>query len=116
MRVLVLEDEPLLAMLLEQNLTELGYSLAGSAATVPQALALLDEQAIDCALLDWSLGDDETSLPVARRLRQEGRPFCFLSGHSSLEASPLIDDAPLLTKPVRLEELDSALKAMAGLD
>jgi len=38
MRVLVLEDEPLLAMLLEQNITELGYSLAGSAATVSQAL------------------------------------------------------------------------------
>jgi len=115
MRVLVLEDEPLLAMLLEQNITELGYSLAGSAATVSQALALLEEREIDCALLDWSLGDNTTSLPVARRLRQEGRPYCFLSGHSSLEASPLIDDAPLLTKPFRLDDLENALKGMAGL-
>lgn len=115
MRVLVVEDEPLLAMLLEDNLAELGYELAGSAATVPQALSLIDQEGVDCALLDFSLGDDATSLPVADRLRSDGKPFYFLTGHLSLDAAPgMPGDAPMLTKPVSLGQLDEALREMAA--
>lgn len=114
MRVLVVEDEPLLAMLLEENLAELGHELAGSAATVPQALSMLDLGEIDCALLDFSLGHETTSAPVAQRLRSTGTPFYFLTGHLSLEGGAEIpSDAPMLTKPVSLDQLDIALRDMA---
>lgn len=114
MRVLVVEDEPLLAMLLEQNLLELGHELAGLAATVPQALSVLEQTEIDCALLDFSLGHEATSVPVAERLQSNGTPFCFLSGHLSLDTPSLLTRAPLLTKPVTLGDLEGALRSMAA--
>lgn len=113
MRVLVVEDEPLLSMLLEESVAELGYELAGSAATVDQALATLATSQIDLALLDFSLGQDKTSLPVAEQLRAAGIPFIFLSGHQTLEADGDVPPAPLLTKPFSLDQLDDAIR---GLD
>ncbi|MEO0030570.1 MAG: hypothetical protein RIS94_328 [Pseudomonadota bacterium] len=112
MRILVVEDEPLLAMLLEENLSDLGYETVGSAATVDHALALIAECAIDAALLDFSLGHETTSAPVARALREAGTPFYYLSGHASLQATDETPDAPLLTKPVSLDALKGALKDM----
>ena len=113
MRVLVVEDEPLLAMLLEQNLFELGHELAGTAATVPQALSFLEATQIDCALLDFSLGHAATSVPVAEHLYRSGTPFCFLTGHMSLETPGLPRSAPMLTKPVSIDDLGEALRLMA---
>lgn len=113
MKILVVEDEPLLAMLLEENLADLGHETVATAATVDQALSMLDEIDIDCALLDFSLGRDTTSAPVARRLRHVGKPFTYLSGHASLDEDDDTPDAPLLTKPVSLDALKSALSAMA---
>lgn len=112
MRILVVEDEPLLAMLLEEDLSDLGHEPVGSAATVEQALALIAEEAVDAALLDFSLGHETTSAPVARALRDAGTPFYYLSGHASLEAADETPDAPLLTKPVSLDALKCALKDM----
>jgi len=113
MRILVVEDEPLLAMLLEENLTDLGHEPVGAAATVEQAMAMLDAQDIDAALLDFSLGHDSTSAPVAHRLRRIGTPFFYLSGHASLDAEDNTPDAPLLIKPVSLVDLKSALSDLA---
>lgn len=113
MKILVVEDEPLLAMLLEEHLADLGHEAVGTAATVDQALAMLDEIEIDCALLDFSLSHDTNSAPVARRLQLDGTPFYYLSGHASLEETDDAPEAPLLTKPVSLEALRGALGAMA---
>jgi len=113
MKILVVEDEPLLAMLLEESLADLGHEAVVTAATVDQALSTIEASAIDCALLDFSLGRDTTAAPVARRLRQAGTPFCYLSGHASLEEADDTPDAPLLTKPVSLDALKNALSAMA---
>lgn len=113
MRILVVEDEPLLAMLLEENLADLGHETVGVVATVDQAFSMLDKTPIDAALLDFSLGQNKTSAPVALRLRQEGTPFYYLSGHASLEEADNAPDAPLLTKPVSLQDLERALSAMA---
>lgn len=113
MRILVVEDEPLLAMLLEASLSDLGHDVAASAATVEQALITLGKDRFDAALLDFSLGHQTTSAPVARRLREQGTPFYYLSGHVSLQEADLTPDAPLLNKPVDLQELKAALKVMA---
>jgi CheY-like chemotaxis protein len=113
MRILVVEDEPLLAMLLEDNITELGHQPVATAATVAQALSAMDGQAIDCALLDFNLADNATSVPIAERLRREGTPFIYLSGYNSLDPDQDIPDAPLLTKPVSMATLKDALASMA---
>lgn len=115
MRVLIVEDEPLLAMLLEENIADLGHEPVGAAATVAQALALLDDGPVDCAFLDFSLGGENTSIPVAARLQAENIPFTYLSGHSTLDKRASAPDAPLLTKPASLDGIARALEAMAAL-
>lgn len=112
MRILVVEDEPLLAMLLEESLAELGHDVVGCAASVDQAMLTLDDIELDFALLDFTLADDATSAPVAIRLRDEGVPFVYLTGHRSLPANADVPDAPLLTKPFTLDQLDEALRAV----
>lgn len=116
MRILVVEDEPLLAMLLEESLAELGHEIAGSAATVEQALDTLESgsegQNVEFGVLDFSLGHDTTALPVALRLRERGIPFMYMSGHATLDAEGL-PTAPLLTKPFTVDQLDAAIRGLA---
>jgi len=112
MRILVVEDEPLLAMLLEENLADLGHDKVTAVATVDQALSALDESPVDAALLDFSLGSDTTSVPVALRLREEGTPFFYLSGHASLDPDSGAPEAPMLPKPVSLDALRQALSTL----
>ncbi len=115
MRVLLVEDEPLLAMLLEESLNDLGHDPVGAVATVKQAMALLDAETVDCALLDFSLGSAENSVAVAQRLRLADIPFCYLSGHSSLDIGSGAPAAPMLTKPVSMRDLERALDQMQYL-
>lgn len=110
MRILVVEDEPLLAMLLEECLAELGHEVAGSAANVDQALATIGAVELDLALLDFTLADDTTSAPVAICLRAAGIPFIYLTGHRSLPLGGEVPVAPILTKPFTLNQLDEALR------
>ena len=110
MRILVVEDEPLLAMLLEESLAELGHEIAGSAATVDQAMDTLNDDRVEFGVLDYSLGHDSTSLAVAQRLRRLGIPFIYLSGHASLEDQVDVPEAPLLVKPFTLDQLDAMLR------
>ncbi|MET0180256.1 MAG: response regulator [Novosphingobium sp.] len=112
MKILVVEDEPLLAMLLEESVTELGHEVAGAAATVDQALAMLDEITVELALLDFTLGQQTTSVPIAVRLRESGIPFLYLSGHRTLGEDGDIPPAPLLTKPFSLDQLDAAIRGL----
>lgn len=115
MRVLIVEDEPLLAMLLEESIADLGHEPVGAAATVAQALALLDDGPVDCALLDFSLSGTATSIPVAERLQRDHVPFTYLSGHSALDQRAGAPEGPLLTKPASMNGIASALEAMAAL-
>lgn len=112
MRILVVEDEPLLAMLLEESLAELGHEVVGCAASSDQAMATIDANTIDFALLDFTLGEHSTSAPVATRLRADGIAFVYLTGHRSLPLGGEIPVAPLLTKPFTLDQLDAALRAV----
>ena len=111
MRVLVVEDEPLLAMLTEECLAELGHEVAGSAANVDQAMATIDAAELDFALLDFSLADEATSAPVAIRLRAGGIPFAYLTGHRSLPLGGEVPVAPILTKPFTIDQLEGVMRA-----
>src|SRR4051794_21073625 len=80
LRVLVVEDESIISFLIEDLATELGAAAVWHAATVAGALALLDRQRPDAAVLDVNLGG-ESGLPVAERLEAMGVPFVFATGY-----------------------------------
>jgi DNA-binding response OmpR family regulator len=97
-RLLVLEDEPLIALMVRNWLTELGCETVGPAHTVPTALALIKDGPLDGAILDVSIGDQDCS-PVADVLRHKGIPFALATGRSPDGLAATYADAPWLSKP-----------------
>ncbi len=103
-RILVVEDDPLIAMDFAQTLSDAGYVVVGPANSVSQALALLGQIGCDAAVVDTNLGT-ETSEPVARELLRRGTPFVATSGYSREQQPLILQSAPLLGKPVGPEML-----------
>ena len=112
-RVLVVEDEILILMMTEGMLADLGCESIVSAATVDQALALIDGQAFDAALLDMNLGGDKTH-PVADALVARGVPFAFVTGYGGSDIRECDRDRPLLKKPFEFERLVEILTGLIG--
>lgn len=112
-RVLVVEDEVLVGMLLEEMLDELGYELAALSTHVDEALALAHTVSFDVAVLDINLNGRQ-SFPVADVIRARGLPFVFATGYGSRILDAAHKDAPILQKPFSLDELRAAL-ARAGM-
>ena len=97
-RVLVVEDEPLIAMLVQEWLEELNCSVVGPAASVTGALELIAGVELHGAVLDVSLGK-EKSFPIADELRKRGVPFAFATGYGIegwTPASPALRCSPSL--------------------
>ncbi len=112
-RVLVVEDDHLVAQSLVSQLRSLGCEIVGPAATSDDACALVKSQSVDAAILDLNLSSG-TSAPVARALAGRRTPFVFVTGYSSLKSLP--DDLRgqrVLCKPVDRESLGRALNEMA---
>jgi CheY-like chemotaxis protein len=107
-RVLIVEDESLLLMLLEDLLDDLGYEVAGTAGSVEEALASLDRLQVDLALVDVNLGGT-ASFPVADALTARGIPFLFTTGYGALGLPPEYAQAAVLQKPFRRLDLETAL-------
>jgi PAS domain S-box-containing protein len=103
-RVLIVEDEAVVAMELTRVLTAAGAKVVGPAGTIEEALVLLDDQPIDRALLDVNLGG-RLITPVARALARRRIPFVYLTGYQE----PDVDDGPILRKPVAASILLGAL-------
>jgi CheY-like chemotaxis protein len=111
-RILVLEDEGLVAMHMEDLLCDLGCEVVGPISTVDDAIATLGGETIDAALLDVNLGDGTTSYPVAARLRQTGVPFAFVTGYGAKGLDEQFRTVPVLSKPVDEAKLYDMLNAM----
>ena len=107
-KVLVVEDEAIVAMLLEQMLEDLGCAMAGAAGQLNSAITLVQEADADIAILDMNLNGERVD-PVARILADRGMPFVFASGYGEDGVSPEWRGRPVLPKPFRLEELRQAL-------
>jgi two-component SAPR family response regulator len=104
-RVMIVEDELLVAMELESLLEEQGCAVVGPAPTVDRALALLDRERPDAAILDINL-DGQTAIPVAAALKARGIPFLLATGYGNMQASePELNGAPRLDKPVSHDRL-----------
>ena len=109
-RILIVEDDALLALDLAQILEEAGFTVVGPVVSTAKALALLVETGCDAALLDVHLGRDETSEPVARELRLRGTPFLTVTGYSHEQRPAAFAGSPVLSKPVRPSELVKELQ------
>lgn len=113
--ILVVEDEPLISMMLEDFLDALGYRLAGCVDDVSGALRHVEAGNFDAALLDVNLRDGETSWPVADALSQRGQPFILATGGGNDSVPERHAGVPVLSKPYTLDGIraafDSLLKA-----
>lgn len=110
-RLLIVEDEPIIAYDLADQLGAAGFDIIGIAASVQQG-AMLSE-ACDLAVLDVNLGRGETSAPLAELLTGLGKPFVVLTAYTVDQLAPVFHDAPVLPKPVAMEPLVARLQALA---
>lgn len=110
-RVLVVEDEFLVLMLIEDMLADLGCEAVSTAPSVGKALALVEAQPFDVAMLDMNLGGT-TSLPVADALAARSVPFLFATGYDGQSLTDGHRTRPVLRKPFQAHELRQVL---AGL-
>ncbi len=112
-QVLVLEDERLIAMMVEEWLTELGCRTLGPAHTVADALALIKDAPIDAAILDVSLGKEDCA-PVAAALHDRGVPFAFATGHTAIGLAARFPHAVSLAKPYDFESVRTVVTGLLG--
>ena len=114
LRILIVEDEMLVAMNIEDMLLDLGHEVAGLASRLEPALSLAREAAFDVAMLDVNLAG-EASFPVADALRERGIPFLFATGYGIQGIAEDYRDAPVLQKPFRALDLEQALRATQAI-
>jgi CheY-like chemotaxis protein len=109
LRVLVVEDELIIALELEDLLGRLGCEVVEAAPTVKRALRAAERQHPDVAVLDVNLHGERVT-PVAEALRQQGVPFVLVTGYGRERlADRALQDAPCLRKPVDCRQIASAL-------
>jgi CheY-like chemotaxis protein len=112
--VLIVEDEPLIAMMLEDFLETLGHEVAGSCESVAEALAWVEQGGFDVAIVDVHLKDGEHVWPVADRLAEKDIPFVLATG-GHIEPPPEAHaDVPVLAKPFTLDAIDPVLRQACG--
>ena len=112
-RVLVVEDDVMIRMLIEDMLADLGFAVAAEAAKVHEALAAVKSADIDVAILDVNLGG-ETTGPVAEALAARGTPFVFATGYGEHTLPEQFRDRPLLKKPFQIDGLKRMLESALG--
>lgn len=110
-RILVVEDESLIRMLLEDMLADLGHEVAATAASVGAAKQLASTGAFDAAILDVNLEGQEV-FPVAEILAGRGLPFIFASGYGHAALPEPFRDRPTLQKPFQAAQLEAALNRL----
>ncbi|MEA2984912.1 MAG: hypothetical protein QOD94_1166 [Alphaproteobacteria bacterium] len=108
LRVLVVEDEVLVAMALEDTLEELGCEVVGIASRIDAAKHAVHAREFDCAILDVNV-HGEAVYPVAEKLDEKHVPFIFLTGYDSAEIRQAFRDRPILRKPLEPWALRKAL-------
>lgn len=115
-RVLVLEDEALVALRVKSDLETAGHTVVGLAKNVSQGLDLAQRENIDFALLDLCVGDD-LSTPVAELLLREGIPFAFGTGYEDdIILPPHLRAVPRLTKPYASHSIAHFLDSVMSAD
>ena len=107
-KVLVVEDEMMIAMLIEDMLDEFGCKLVGPATNVPRALELIGKESIAVAVLDLNL-DGKDTYAIADALQRKNVPFIFATGYGSTGLRQEYGNRPVLPKPFQARDLEAAL-------
>ena len=111
--MLVVEDEYLVAMLVEEMLDGLGYDVAQVAATLDAAIDAATHASFDIAILDINLNGSE-SVPIADLLAERNIPFIFATGYGPAGLDSRFAEVPTLQKPFYEEDLKRTLVTMLG--
>lgn len=111
-QILIVEDEPLIAMMLEDFLEVLDRQVAGTADSVGTAMAIIEQGGVEGAILDLNLRGGEKSLPVAEALAERNIPFVFATGGGDDAVAAPFRDRPRLTKPFTMDAVERALAAL----
>ena len=107
-RILVVEDESLIRMLLEDMLADLGHEVVATASSVSTAKELATAGGFDAAILDVNLEGEEV-FPVAEILAARSLPFVFASGYGQAALPEKFRDRPTLQKPFQGQQLEAAI-------
>jgi CheY-like chemotaxis protein len=107
-RVLVVEDEELITLLIEDILTDIGCEIVGPVGNVPDALKLAQSADIGGALLDLNLAGHDV-YPVADALAHRGIPFVFTTGYDHSRIAERFSDVPTLSKPFGAQMVEDAV-------
>jgi CheY-like chemotaxis protein len=114
-RILIVEDESLVAMLLETILEDMGCSAVGPAATVDEGMRMAtDDKRLDAALLDVNVAGRQV-FPVAQALKDRGVPFVFSTGYGEGGLPDEWRGQPTLQKPFTEAAVRDALMSAMGL-
>ncbi|MBG6120249.1 MULTISPECIES: response regulator [unclassified Sphingobium] len=108
LKVLIVEDESMVAMLIEDMFEDLGCEILASAGSVADALRLLPDIRPDFALLDVNLAGERV-LPVAAALAERNVPFAFATGYGGDGLPEGFEDKPFIGKPFQLQQLADAV-------
>lgn len=104
LRVLVVEDEMMVSMLIEDMLGDMGCTVLGPVSRLDEAVELASRSEFDCAVLDVNLGG-QSVFPLADLLRERGAPFAFATGYGDAGLRDVDRGAPVLQKPFREGDL-----------
>jgi CheY-like chemotaxis protein len=113
-KVLIVEDEPVISMLLEDWLDQLGVGIAGVAETLDEAREAAQRDGFDAAILDVNLRGD-MSYPAAEVLARRGIPLVFVSGYAREAVPQGLENALFLAKPYNREQIGTALAKVLGV-
>lgn len=114
LRVLIVEDEALIAMMAEDMIEELDADVAHTAASLSEAEVAIAAGGFDFAILDVNLNGDN-SMSLAALLKSRGVPFAFTTGYGAGGVDDAHRDVPVMTKPYTLDELGAALDLARAL-
>jgi len=112
LRVLIVEDEMTIALLIEDMITDMGHEVAGMAMRLPQAIELASNGQFDFAILDVNL-DGRRSFPVADVLAARGVPFIFATGYGSAGIEAPYLGNRVIKKPFMIGDLENAIRSAA---
>lgn len=111
-KVLIVEDDVLIAMDLEDELTDRGFAVTACVTTVAQARDAIEAAPPDVAILDMHL-KSETTFDLAGALQSRGVPYIFVSGNEVSALPAHLQSCPILTKPVHMDDIAALIDRIA---
>ena len=108
---LIVEDETLIAMLIEEAVAEIGFGILGPVSRVSRALEILKDNTPVCAVLDINVAGEPVD-PVAHLLDERGIPFLFVSGYGEAGLGPGLPKRRVIEKPFAIQQLQAAIRKL----